>query len=195
MKITQITGMLAISAFAFFSCNDEKKSTSETVTITDTSGTAPVAVTNDTTTRVVSTNGTLLAYDQVPDTIKRTFTTKYPKVSKYEWYSYQPLPEDDFETDQSYYYVRFNDNGADYTTWFDNQGEWVKTSTKVPGNKNLPDAVNRYLNVNYPGYDIEEISKENDKNMDMYEIKLNKGDSKVKLKILPNGKLFKRKSR
>lgn len=195
MKISHITGIVALSFCALIGCNDDKTSSTETVTITDTLADAQVNTTADTTPRVFNANGVLLANDQVPDTIRTAFATKYPRVNRYEVYSYQPVADDDFETDQSYYYVRFNDNGADYTTWFDNQGEWVKTSTKVPGNKKLPDAVNRYLNVNYAGYDIEEINKENDKNMDMYEIKMNKGDSKVKLKILPNGKVFKRKSK
>ncbi len=70
-----------------------------------------------------------------------------------------------------------------------------KTSTKVPGNSKLPDAVNKTINDSYPGYTIVEIDEENDKDMDMYEIELNKGDSKVKLKILPNGEIFKRKSK
>lgn len=194
MKLTQITAVMAFSICTLSSCNNEKQSTTETLTITDTLPDAQANAQADTSKRVLSANGVLLANDRVPDTIRKAFATKYPKLKKYEWYSYQPVAGDDFETDQTFYYVRFNDNGADYTTWYDSQGEWVKTSTKVPGNKNLPDAVNRYLNVNYPGYDIEEINKENDKDMDMYEIKLNKGDRKVKLKILPNGKLFKRKS-
>jgi hypothetical protein len=31
--------------------------------------------------------------------------------------------------------------------------------------------------------------------MEMYEVKLNKGEEKAKLKILPNGEIFKRKER
>lgn len=196
MKIYHIPALLALSASTLLSCNDDdKKSTSETVTITDTTTSAPIQTTSaDTSTKIVSANGVIIANDEVPDTIRRAFTTKYPRITRSEWYSYTAHQDDDLGPGQDYYYVRFNDNGADYTSWFDSDGDWVKTSTKVPGNKNLPDAVNRYINVNYPGYNIEEISKENDKNTDMYEIKLNKGDRKVKLKILPNGRVFKRKS-
>lgn len=194
MKITHLTALLTLSTCMFISCNDDKKSTSETITVTDTLANVQPNAMADTSTAVINANGLLLANDQVPDTIRRAFSTKYPRITRSEWYSYTAHQDDDLGPGQDYYYVRFNDNGADYTSWFDSNGDWVKTSTKVPGNKNLPDAVNRYLNVNYPGYDIEEISKENDKNTDMYEIKLNKGDRKAKLKILPNGKVFKRKS-
>jgi hypothetical protein len=104
------------------------------------------------------------------------------------------VEDDDLVKDDTYYYVRYNNDGADYTTWYNNRGEWVKTGTKVAGDKNLPGAVNQYINANYPGYKIEEIQKENDKNMNMYEIKMYKGNSKVKLKILPNGRVFKKKT-
>ena len=194
MKITQIAGLLVLSVCTLISCNEKKTSMAETLTITDTLANTQPTAAADTGTRVISANGVLLADNEVPDTIRAAFKTKYPRVTRSQYYSYQSHADDDLEIDQSYYYVRFNDNGADYTSWFDSNGDWVKTSTKVPGNKNLPDAVNRYLNVNYPGYAIEEISKENDKNINMYEIKLGKGDRKVKLKILPNGKVFKRKS-
>jgi uncharacterized membrane protein YkoI len=95
--------------------------------------------------------------------------------------------------DDNYYYVRYNNDGADYVSWYNNRGEWVKTSTRITGNPNLPDAVNKTINAQYPGYTIVEIDKENDKNMDMYEVELKKGEAKAKLKILPDGTVFKRK--
>jgi len=136
---------------------------------------------------------TVITVDKVPANVKTTFTAKYPKAQKVVWVEYQPVESDYLTMDSTYYYVRFNDNGADYITWYDNRGEWVKTSTKVEGNSSLPDAVNKTLNDQFPGYTIEEINKENDKNMDMFEIKLNKGEQKAKVKILPNGEIFKRK--
>lgn len=93
-----------------------------------------------------------------------------------------------------YYYVRFNDNGIDYADWFNAQGDWVKSSTKFTGGSSkLPEAVNKTIAAQYPGYEIVEIDKENDKDMDMYEIELKKGEAKAKLKILPDGTVFKRK--
>ncbi|MEJ7625814.1 MAG: PepSY-like domain-containing protein [Ferruginibacter sp.] len=196
MKMKNFVIVTLISGIGLFSCDNTRKDT-----VTETTVPAPIdTVASDAATITTIAqqatrdgNGIVIKNDEVPDTIRTSFTTKYPRVKKSEWYRYQPVEEDEMKMDDSYYYVRFNDNGADYTTWYNNRGEWVKTATKVPGNKNLPDAVNKYINVNYPGYTIEEISKENDKDMDMYEIKMNKGDSKVKLKILPNGKVFKRK--
>lgn len=104
------------------------------------------------------------------------------------------MATDELPMDNSYY-VTFQNKGTDVTSWYNNLGDWVKTSTKIPGDSRLPDAVNKTLNEHYPGYKIEDISKENDKNMDMYETKLNKGEEKIKLKVLPNGEVFKRKEK
>ena len=97
--------------------------------------------------------------------------------------------------DNNYYYVTLQDRGNNVTSWYNNLSDWVKTSTRIPGNTRFPDAVNKTLNEQYPGFQIEEISKENDKNMDMYEIKLNKGQEKATLKVLPNGEVYKRKEK
>lgn len=193
MKLNQLTLIMALSSAALFSCNNDKSS--ETTTTADTVATVTTPVTTVADQAPTSGTATVITVDQVPEPVRTSFTTKYPKLEKVEWYTYTPAADDDLVMDDKYYYVRYNNNGADYTSWYDNRGEWVKTSTVIPGPKSLPDAVNKYINANYEGYTIEEIQKENDKDMDMYEIKLNKGESKVKIKILPNGEIFKRKTR
>lgn len=194
MKLKIIILSTILSTLAIYSCNNNDKKISETAVIKDTITSTQTPMTDVARQASKEGNAVIITSTEVPDTIRNTFTTKYPKGKKIEWYKYEPVAEDELVMDDSYYYVRFNDNGADYTTWYNNKGEWIKTATKVQGNKNLPDAVNMYINTNYPDYTIEEINKENDKDMDMFEIKMNKGDSKVKLKILPNGKVFKKKS-
>lgn len=174
-------------ALLMSACKDQKKDESVTVPVEQ----VPVA----TVAKEASSEGRSVAVitADVPDTVRSLFEKKYPKALKTTWMKYEPVTSDDMQMDDQYYYVRFNDNGADYTSWYNNRGDWVKTSTKVPGSAKLPDAVNRTINVQYPGYTIEEIDKENDKDMEMYEVKLRKGDAKAKLKILPNGEIFKRK--
>ena len=177
----------ACIALSAMSCNDEKK--------TD------AAVTTDTTTsvktvaQVAATEGTAVNVStaEVPDTIKNSFMAKYPKAITPQWVKYTPVESDYLPMDDQYYYVVFLNNGEDITSWYNNRGEWVKTSTKIKGDPRLPDAVNKTLNAQYPGYSIEEVDRENDKDMEMYEIKLRKGEDKAKLKVLPNGEVFKRK--
>jgi uncharacterized membrane protein YkoI len=131
---------------------------------------------------------------QVPDSVRLSFTSKNPKADKVVWMKYEPVEADDVKMDDTYYYVRYNNSGADYTSWYNNKGNWVKTSTRITGNPNLPDAVNKTINAQYPGYTIVEIDKENDKDMEMYEIELKNGEAKAKLKVLPDGTVHKKKS-
>ena len=183
--------LIAVAAsFTIISCNNEKKQ-EQVVTTTDTSiSVKDVAVKSMTEGRKKT-----ITTQEVPDTIEYVFKEKYPKAVSPVWVEYTPVETDELPMDNSYYYVTFQDRGTDVTSWYNNLGDWVKTSTRIPGDSRLPDAVNKTLNEQYPGYKIEEISKENDKNMDMYEIKLNKGEEKAKLKVLPNGEVFKRKEK
>jgi hypothetical protein len=170
------------------SCNNNEKK-ADTVSSADTS------VSVKTVAQVAATEGTAVTVStaEVPDTIRNSFTAKYPKAITAQWVKYTPVETDYLPMDNQYYYVVFTNNGEDITSWYNNKGEWVKTSTKIKGDPRLPDAVNKTLNAQYPGYAIEEVSRENDKDMEMYEIKLRKGEEKAKLKILPNGEVFKRK--
>ena len=187
MKIKFLSLLTAVGML-LLSCNNQKKET--TTVSTDT-----VQVPITTIAKEAAKEGRSVAVktEEVPDTIQLLFTKKYPKALKTSWMKYEPVETDDMKMDEQYYFVRFNNNGADYTSWYNNHGDWVKTSTRVEGNSALPDAVNKTINDQYPGYTVEEIDKENDKDMEMYEIKLRKGDEKAKLKILPNGEIFKRK--
>ncbi|HSN61180.1 MAG TPA: PepSY-like domain-containing protein [Ferruginibacter sp.] len=181
--------VLAASLVLMASCNNEKKVESTTEVSSD----VPIT----TVAKASETEGktTVITTAEVPDTVRVSFTKKYPAIEKVEWVKYEPIASDDLDMDDTYYYVRYNNSGTDYTSWYNNQGEWVKTSTRITGNANLPDAVNKTINEQYAGYTIVEIDKENDKNMDMYEIELKNGDAKTKVKILPDGTVFKRKDK
>ncbi len=184
MKLN-LLAFFSSAAILLSSCNDEKKETTVTTEQTPVTVVAKESVTEGKSTTVMA--------EAVPDTIKMLFAKKYPKALQTTWMKYEPVESDEMKMDDEYYFVRFANDGADYTSWYNNRGDWVKTSTRVDGNSALPDAVNQTINAQYPGYTIEEIDKENDKDMEMYEIKLKKGDEKAKLKILPNGDIFKRK--
>lgn len=163
---------------------------------------------NDTNTETTVTADTsLLPYDtaalapgtvtfgpeMVPDTIKTSFAAKYPAAKDTKWEQYTAAEDDQLETGKTYYYVTFY-NPSDYmSVWYDDQWMPVRTKTRVKGDSRLPDAVNRMLNEKYPGYKMEEVDKENDKNMDMYELKFMHNGNKVKMHVLPNGTIYSRK--
>ena len=182
--------MVALPAIVF-SCNTAENKTTNTDTI------AVVEQTPTTVTPVVVNEGktVVLNNDAVPTKVRTTFTTKYPKAEKVEWMTYEPVEYDNIKMGNpadTIYYVKYYDNGAEYYNWYNANGEWIRSRTAfVGGSSKLPAAVNATLNEKYPGYEVVEIDKENDKDMDMYELELKKGDQKAKLKILPDGKIFK----
>lgn len=186
------SAFILASALVFTACSNNKND--ETTTVTDDASTTAAADTS----AMVSTTpapGTAVVVntDEVPEPVRTSFTKKYPNAQTPTWSRYQPGPEDEgWNMDQSYYYVRYNNDGRDYMDWYMQSGEWAKTSTKI-AHADLPAAVNKYITTNYDGWTVSEVDKENDKNMEMYEVELNKGDEKVKLKLLPNGEVFKKK--
>lgn len=187
MKFT-LMAFSTLLALSSVSCKDDKK---ETVSyIKDTTAT----VSNDVAKPVLTEGKAVsVSIEKVPQPVTVSFKTKYPKVLTPQWIEYTPIESDELPMDNTYYYTQFDDNGANMTAWYNALGDWVKTSTVIPGDSRLPDPVNKTINAMYPDYKIEEIKKENDKNMEMYKIKMNKGDDKVKLKILPNGEIVKSK--
>ena len=79
------------------------------------------------------------------------------------------------------------------STWDTPEDEWIKTTTPFKDIKGLPAAVSKAIADGFPGFDVVEIDKENDKDMDMYEVEMKKGEEKAKVKFLPDGTIFKAK--
>ncbi len=180
--------LIAASITIIAACNNDKKNNVTVETPSD------VPITTVIKTAETEGKTTVISTEAVPDSVRLSFTKKYPKADKVVWVKYEPVESDEVDMDDTYYHVRYYNDGADYTSWYNNTGNWVKTSTRITGNPNLTAAVNKTIKDQYPGYTIVEIDKENDKDMDMYEIELKKGEEKAKLKILPDGTVFKRKN-
>lgn len=138
---------------------------------------------------------------EAPDPVKKSFTEKYPKANSVSYLQYSNSPDMiDWELsgwpawDTSYYVVRYNDNGYDNWVFYTPSGEWISTVSTV-NNASLPAAVNATINREFPGYTIEEISKENDKDRSAFEIKMEKGEDKMKALIDMNGNIMKKKGK
>lgn len=182
----------ALVSLTLFSCKDEKKETTTYVSA-DSATTTSVPVQDVAQASLTEGKKVVITTENVPDSVELVFKKKYPKVLSPVWYEYTPVESDEMAMDKTYYSVQFMDNGSEVTAWYDNMGDWVRTSTVIPGDSRLPDPVNKALNAQYPDYKIESISRDNDKNMEIYKIKMNKGDDKVKLKITPQGEIVKLK--
>ena len=192
IKFSNVLSLVSLASVLMLACNDSKDEKSTAATAAANTETA----TTTTNTQSSTHSKRVVAMAEVPQPVTVSFKRKFPEAIDVQWYRYDPMDSlyvnDAFVLDSNYYYSEYKmDDGSFYTTWWDPMGEWVKTSTVMAGNPKLPDAVNKAINDNYPGYTIDEAKKENDKNMEMYEVKLKKGDDKVKIKYLPNGEVFK----
>ena len=178
-----ISGALII----FSSCGEN--STTETTK----DSTASAAVTDNTAAPVP-------ASVDVPVTTRTNVETKYAGASNVTWSYYdEPYNNIDWEwaawpsLDKNDYLVRYTWNGADYYTWYDQDGNWVGSVTAVTDYAGLPAAVNNTVKKEFPGYTISSVDKENDKNREAYEIKLENGNDKAKALIAADGSLLKKK--
>ena len=162
----------------------EKKTTDDTTVATNTSVT-------DNTTVVV----------EPPATVKTSFEAKYPQATNVRWSYHRPdLTGVEWDwsgwpiMDSTDYVASYNWDGSDYWTWYDQDGNWVGSVTRISDPATLPKPVNNSWATEYPGYNVVSIDKENDKNRTAYEIQLDNGSSKVKLLVDENGKILKRKT-
>jgi hypothetical protein len=137
---------------------------------------------------------------ELPATVRTGFETKYPHASNVKWNYYQPATvpiEWDWSgwpvIDTTAYTGSFNQDGSDYWVWYDNAGNWIGSVSAVSDYALLPDNVNNTVRSQFPGYTILSVEKENDKKRTVYEIKLEKGNDKMKALIDENGKLIKKK--
>ncbi|MEO5563063.1 MAG: hypothetical protein ABIR18_06495 [Chitinophagaceae bacterium] len=130
---------------------------------------------------------------------KTNFETKYPSASNVNWTYYEPYSDIDWEwagwpaLDTKDYTVRYNLDGADYYTWYDEDGNWIGTTSVISDFNGLPAPVNSALKKQFAGYTITSVNKENDKNREAYELKLEKGSDKLKALIAADGTVLKKK--
>lgn len=180
-----LSKFIAIGAISLVTVTSCKQKTEETTTTIPVKDVAMEAQSKG--------NATVVDMGDVPDSIHTSFMVKYPGATKVVWKKYEPQEDDGLSRDDQYYYATYYNDGADYTSWYNNRGLWARTSTVISGPKELPDAVNKTVNAKFPGYTIEKIEKEEDEGVTEYELKLTKGELTAKLKVLPNGEISKQK--
>lgn len=175
---------------ALASCGEN--STTETKNTDSTASASDNANTNNT-----SATGKTV---EVPAATRTSFESKYPNASNVTWTYYEePYTTIDWEwtgwptVDANDYMVRYNWDGMDYYSWYDQDGNWIGTTNVITNFSSLPSAVNNTINKQYAGYTVVSADKENDKNREAYEVQLEKGDNKVTALIAADGTVLKKK--
>ncbi len=144
-----------------------------------------------------STDNAMVGTIEAPASVRTAFETKYPQATNVRWQYYRPDLAD-FEwdwsgwpsLDTSDYAVSYNWDGSDYWAWYDQDGNWIGSVSRISDHSSLPAAVNTTINNQYAGRTIISVDRENDKNRTAYEIDLDNG---TKLLIDENGKILKKK--
>lgn len=179
------------AAIIFGSCGNN--STTEETNRDSTASASATSNTDNT------TNNTAKSVE-VPPATRTSFETKYPNASNVTWSYYdEPYSAIDWEwtgwpvMNEKDYLVRYNWNGTDYYSWYDDNGDWIGSTTVVTDYSGLPAAVNSAISKNFNGYTVTAVDKENDKNREAYEIDLEKGSDKMKALITADGTVLKKK--
>jgi uncharacterized membrane protein YkoI len=95
--------------------------------------------------------------------------------------------------DEKDYYATFLMDDADYVAWFD-EGTWIRSTHNID-NADLPLPVQKAINASYPGYTITDVDLDDFKGMEVYEVTMEKGMSRVQVEYRPNGTAVKTKDR
>jgi len=137
---------------------------------------------------------------EVPAPTKTHFETTYPNATNVTWSRYeQPVANIEWEwtawpmLDTNDYVVTYDWDGADYYAWYDQDGNWIGTTGTVADIAGLPTTVSNTVKSQFSGFTVTSIDKENDKNREAYEIKMEKGEDKMKALIAADGTVLKKK--
>lgn len=187
----------ACVAVGIMSCNDD--STTDSTTTDSSSNTTSTTDTS----RVTTPADNTVVSVQAPSPALTSFDTRYKGATNVTWRKYSrptsttTIDEWDYnmDLDTSYYQVNYNWNDLDYMAWYNPQGEWVKSYSKMENNSGLPDAINNVINKKFNGYKITEIEIEDRKKGMSYEVDLESGTNKKKVVFSPTGAILKQKDK
>ena len=127
----------------------------------------------------------------VPSGIQTAFGKLYPNATNVVWYRYTP-PNITIEPgmwystlDASDYYARFFWNDDEYIAWYDN-GKWIHSTQRIDDSE-IPVAISQAISRDYPGFVITDVDIEHEDKQKLYEVKLDKGNTRWKILYSPQG--------
>jgi len=130
----------------------------------------------------VFVNGTQA--QKVNPKVKAAFHKMFPTVSTVKW----------GKENAREYEAEFSKNGRAISANFTLNGKWVETETDIT-RKELPLAVNDYINRHYSGNKLGEIARTQSPQKIVYEVGIKNGDHSITLLFNIDGKLITRESK
>jgi hypothetical protein len=167
----------------------------ETTTLVDTSMNVPDTTDLTTTDTLTTTpDPTANVTVKVPAKTKESFEKKYPQAKNVKWVDPKAeKDENDADMDESEHKVWFHWQGSEHQNSYDKDGNLIATKNEVPDPSSIPVAVTNAIKREYSGYTVKSVTRDDHKGRIAYEIKLEKGDEKIKTLIGENGTVIKKK--
>ncbi len=189
LKVLLISGLCSVGLWA---CNDTNEAS-------DTESSVTTTTMNESSAEV---DNTAVDMDtaMVPTTARSSFSTKYSNASNTRWGRYQPENDgyndtyQEAQLDTSVFEVNYRYNDNDYRSWYDSQGAWLGTMYYIPVEQ-VPMDVKTAVEKAYSGYNIVKVGEEEYKDGKKYDIKLEKGDEKIKIHVTSSGEILKYKEK
>jgi uncharacterized membrane protein YkoI len=115
--------------------------------------------------------------ENVPDTVKKAFQTKFPNATNEKW-----------DNEKAHEYeVKFDWNGVKYSANFSETGEWLETEGTISFDQ-LPEKVQKAFNFEHSGASIKAIAKiETSKGITKYEIEIKQSIKNVEILYTEEG--------
>jgi len=127
---------------------------------------------------------TMLAFssgEKVPQKVKEAFAKKFPMAKKIKW----------DKENSTEWEVEFKMHKVAYSANFLENGTWKETEHKIKV-KEIPNVVKTALMTAFPGYDIEAAEISETQEGKVYEIEIEKGETKMEVVLDPSGTIVKK---
>ena len=128
--------------------------------------------------------GTTACSQNTPGAVTDAFKTKFSNAQNVKW---------DKEND-SEWEAEFEMDGKEYSANFESDGTWKETEHEIQKSE-IPENVQRTLDTEFSGYDIEESEISEKAEGSVYEFELEKGESNLEVAIDSNGKVTKKEEK
>ncbi|UEG49204.1 hypothetical protein LK994_11240 [Ferruginibacter lapsinanis] len=184
----KLIGFTAIVMTILISCNSAETKTDDKDTV----------VVQEKTKEVTTVYKTV----EVAPIVRTKFVERYPAATDVQWVNYQDVPETVVDWDLTGqapldtmdYAANYKIDTTSFWSWYTSQGDWIYTVSTIYSAE-LPDAVNKTLQSQFPTYTITSIKKENDKNRTAYQVKMENGEDKMTALIDEKGNIMKKKGK
>jgi len=107
--------------------------------------------------------------EEVPDNILNAFNSEYPNAMEVEW-----------EKEGQGYEVEFEENEVEMEITYDMQGNIIESELDVSEDE-LPAATTKYIEANYPGYEIDDADEIEIDNQEYIEVELENGQQEIEV--------------